>query len=87
MDYKVLKVIDGETFKVYPHWSYNGHRGDTVCVAGIETPPFGEDGHLETTEILRQIIEDRHVRLTNPVSIHFDRLVCDVNLNGHKLFS
>ncbi len=39
--FTVIEVIDGDTFKVRPPWSWNNTSGDTVRPVGYNTPEVG----------------------------------------------
>ena len=75
-DFKVLRVIDGDTFTVI----YDGEE-TRVRLSGIDTPERGEPGFNEATAALAAMIEGRAVRLEFPAPRKRDssgRLLCRV---------
>ena len=71
--YRVLRVIDGDTFVVF----YDGEP--TSCrVYGIDAPERGQPGYAEAREALEREILGKAVRLTFPgprKRDHFGRLL------------
>ncbi len=57
-DYLVLRVVDGDTFKV----TYDGEV-TSVRLAGVDAPERDELGGAEATDGLRGLVEGRTVRL------------------------
>ena len=38
MNFKVINVVDGDTFEVSPNWKWNGQVGNEVRPIGYDTP-------------------------------------------------
>ena len=85
MSFKVIKVIDGDTFTVSPNWHYENNSGDIVRPTGYNSPEQGQYGFEEAKEKLRMLIEGKNVELKNPIKITYGRLLCDVYYNGRQL--
>ena len=85
MSYKVINVIDGDTFEVSPTWSWRGTSGSIVRANGYDTPEKGQQGYEEAKAKLKRLIEGKKVELKNFVDISYGRLVCDVYYNGKNI--
>lgn len=91
MEFRVVSIIDGDTFKVSPNWAWtksDGENvsGDTVRIAGLSAPEVGQPGYQEASDALLRAISGQPVSLVNPVNISYGRLVCDVYVNGSNIF-
>jgi len=87
MTWKVVEVIDGDTFRVSPQWKWKEESGDRIRPTGYDVPEEGQPGHDEAREKLKRIVSDKEVELKNPVDIDRGRLVCDVFVDGKNLAS
>lgn len=87
MIFTVIEVIDGDTFRVSPSWSWNNQTGDTVRAVGYNTPELGQSGYIVAKNTLVRLILNKTVVLKNAVTISYGRLVCDVYSNGKNLAS
>jgi len=67
--FKVVEIIDGDTFIVSP---YN-------------TPEKGDPMFQETSDKLQQLLLNKEVELKNPVMLSYGRLLCDVYLDNRNL--
>ena len=85
MTHTVIKIIDGDTFEVYPNWTWNGREGSVVRPRGYDTPERDEAGYQEAKDKLSNLILDKEVELKNPVGLTYDRLLCDVYYDGRDL--
>lgn len=85
MGLKVTGIIDGDTFEVFPPWHWEDKSGIRVKVAGLSVPQEGEVGYSRIKKKLESIILGREVELRNERGIIYDRLVCDVYLDGKNL--
>jgi len=85
MNFKVIEVTDGDTFKVSPNWKWNDKTGDTIRANGYNTPERGKPGHEESTEKLKKLILGKEVDLKTCIDITYGRLLCDVYYNGENL--
>ena len=80
--FKVLRIIDGDTFVISPNWQWNSETGDRVRPLGYDTPEEGDPGFNNATKKLEELLLHKKVELKNPVDISYGRLLCDVYLNG-----
>lgn len=87
MSFRVSEVIDGDTFKVSPNWKWNDKEGNIVRANGYDTPEKGQQGYQTAKEKLEKLILDKDVELKNPVKITYERLLCDVYVDGKNLAS
>lgn len=87
MAFKVVEVIDGDTFRVQPTWNWKGHSGDRVRPIGWDAPERGQPGYLTAKSKLTELILGRTVDLRSPVRISYDRLLCEVYLEGKNIAS
>ena len=58
--YRVVSVIDGDTFQI--------GTGEIVRLICVDAPEFGEAGYVEATQYLSELILDRDVMLESDVS-------------------
>ena len=85
MNFKVIEIIDGDTFKVAPYWKWNNKRGNIVRPTGYNTPEEGRLGYQSAKEKLKRLILGNYVELKNAIKVTYDRLLCDVYYNGRNL--
>jgi len=85
MAFRVVTVIDGDTFTVSPNWQFNGQSGDTVRANGYNTPEEGQPGYQTAKTKLKNLIEGKQVELRNYITLTYGRLLCDVYYNGKNL--
>lgn len=89
MKYKIIEIIDGDTFKVSPEWKWNAHTSGTlVRLNGYNAPEKDQEGYREAKEKLENLILNKEVELKNPIRVTDGRLLCDVyyeekNLTEH----
>ena len=90
MTFKVVEVIDGNTFRIYPGWKIRGKEGDIVGINGCNAPKQGQLGCQAAKEKLEKLILDNHIELKKPVKITYGkfpygRLLSDVYLDEESL--
>ena len=85
MDFKVIEIIDGDTFKVSPGWEWNNQRGSVVRANGYDTPEEGEMGYQTAKNRLTELILGKEVDLENAIRITYGRLLCDVYYNEKNI--
>jgi endonuclease YncB( thermonuclease family) len=85
MGLKVTNIVTADTFEVFPPWRWEGQSGIKVRVADIEAPYEGEIGYEKAKAKLKSAVEGREVELKNKKEVDFDRLVCNVYVNGKKV--
>jgi endonuclease YncB( thermonuclease family) len=81
-EFKVINVVDGDTFDVSPNWVWNGQEGTRIRIANFDAPELGQPGGKEAKEKLENLILHKIVDLRKCVAIDRGRLICDVYLNG-----
>ena len=85
MAFKVTNVINGDTFEVFPPWRWEGQSGIRVRVAGIVVLFEGEVGYEKAKAKLKSAVEGREVELRNEKEVDYDKLVCDVYVDGENV--
>jgi len=85
MEWKVIGIIDGDTFKVSPRWKWRGQTGNRVRPLGYNTPEKGQAGYDDATKKLREIILGKKVEFGKAVKIDRGRLLCDVFIEGENI--
>jgi len=85
MSFKVIKIIDGDTFEVSPKWKWNNQEGNIVRANGYDTPEEGQPGYQAAKDKLTRLILGKEVELKNPIKITYGRLLCDVYYQGKNL--
>jgi len=85
MAFKVVNVIDGDTFEVWPPWKWRDQSGIRVRPTGYNTPEERQQGYQRAKDKLTTLILEKEVELKNQVDIDYDRLVCDVYFDGKNL--
>jgi len=85
MAFKVVNVIDGDTFEVLPPWKWRDQSGIRVKPTGYNIPEEGQPGYQNAKDKLRKLILKKEVELENFVDIDYDRLICDVYFDGKNL--
>ena len=85
MSFSVTEVVDGDTFKVSPNWSWNNQSGDIIRANGYNTPERGQPGYEEAKAELTKLILNKNIDLKNPIRITYGRLLCDVYLSEKNI--
>lgn len=83
--FKVINIIDGDTFDVSPQWRWNGNEGARVRPTGYDAPELNTFGGQAAKDKLTRLILGRQVELGNAYKIDHGRLVCDVYFQGKAL--
>lgn len=81
MEVVVTRVIDGDTFDVWPHWDWGGQRGSRVRIADINAPELNTSGGYPAKLALEKVIGGRHVVLAEKTVDVYHRLIARVYLN------
>ncbi|MFC1916185.1 thermonuclease family protein [Chloroflexota bacterium] len=84
-EFKVKKVLDGNTFTVTSNWNWQNQQGNRVRLTGYDTPELHEIGGQRAKEKLTQLVLGKMVDLRKAYSVDRGRLVCDVYFQGSKL--
>lgn len=85
MSFKVMKVIDGDTFEVSPNWKWNGQTGNVVRPNSYNTPEKGNPDYQAAKNKLTNLIHGKEVELENVIKLTYGRLLCDVYYKGKNL--
>ncbi len=85
MGLKVTNIVTADTFEVFPPWRWEGQSGIKVRVAGIVAPVEGEKGYEKAKAKLKSAVEGREVELMNETGVDYDKLVCDVYVDGKNV--
>lgn len=85
MYYKVTNVIDTNTFEVLPPWKLGDQSGIRVRPAGYNPPEENQLGYEKAKDKLKYLILKKEVELKNFADVDYDRLVCDVYIDGKNL--
>jgi len=83
--FKVIRIIDGDTFEVSPNWQWENQEGNIVRPRGYDTPEEGQPGYKIAKDKLTKLILNKEVELKNPVKLTYSRLLCDVYYQGKRL--
>lgn len=84
-NFKVIQVVDGDTFDVSPSWRWNGSTGSRIRPTGYDAPELGTYGGQAAKEKLERLILGKIVQLGTGYRIDRGRLVCVVNYQGGNL--
>lgn len=79
--FKVVAVIDGNTFEVSPKWEFGDETGDLVQVKGYTAPKSGK-GAMAVEQKLSGLIHNKKVELGSPDGVQDNKLVCEVYYRG-----
>lgn len=85
MKYKVVRIIDGDTFQVSPDWQWDNKKGNIVRPRGYDTPELGEPGYQAAKDKLTTLILDKEVEIKNPIKLTYNRLLCDIYYQDKNL--
>lgn len=86
-NFRVIRIIDGDTFDVSPVWTWNGSSGSRVRPAGYDAPEAGTPGAAAARQRLERLLFGKTVQLGTAHTIDRGRLVCEVYLDGRNLAS
>ena len=84
-EFKVIKIIDGDTFDVTPQWKWNGQSGSRVRPTGYDAPEINTLAGQKAKEKLSKLILNKNIELLNAYRIDRGRIICDVYYNGKNL--
>ncbi len=84
-DFKVVQVIDGDTFDVSPGWQWERQEGSRVRPTGYDAPEIDAYGGVTAKEKLSMLILGKAVELRSAHKIDRGRLICDVYYGGYNL--
>ena len=83
--FRVISIIDGDTFEVSPQWKWNGQIGTRVRPPGYDAPELHTSGGQAAKENLSRLVFGGNVDLRKAYKVNRGRLVCDVYFNGKYL--
>lgn len=90
MSFRVIKIIDGNSFEVLPSWKWKELSGSIVRANGYNAPEESQPGYDAALNKLKDLIFNKEVELANPIRVTSEHLLCDVlfenvNLKEHFL--
>ena len=84
--FKVVQVIDGDTFDVSPGWQWERQEGSRIRrPTGYDAPEINAHGGVTAKEKLSRLIQGKTVELRAAHKIDRGRLICDVYYGGYNL--
>ncbi len=83
--FRVISIIDGDTFEVSPQWKWNGQTCTRVRPTGYNAPELRTYGSQAAKEKLSRLILGEEVDLRAAHKVDRGRLVCDVYYKGKYL--
>jgi endonuclease YncB( thermonuclease family) len=83
--FKVISVVDGDTFDVSPQWQWNGQTGSRVRPAGYDAPELYATGGQTARDKLSRLIRGQQVELGTGHIVDRGRLVCEVYFGNRNL--
>jgi endonuclease YncB( thermonuclease family) len=84
-DFRVVQVIDGDTFDVSPEWQWERQQGSRVRPAGYDAPEINAYGGMTAKENLAKLVLGKTVEISSAHKIDRGRLICDVFFGGYNL--
>lgn len=84
-EFRVIGIIDGDTFEVSPGWQWKGQSGTRVRPTGYDAPELYTSEGIRAKGKLSSLILNKTVNLGNAYKVDRGRLVCDVYFNGRNL--
>jgi len=86
-EFKVVSIVDGDTFDVDPGWKWNGGTGNRIRPAGYDAAEMGSRAGQSAKDKLTRLILNQKVELGDAYRVDRGRLVCEVFFRGRNLAS
>ncbi len=83
--FRVIEIIDGDTFEVSPQWRWNENSGSRVRPTGYDAPELNVLGGQVAKNKLAKLILGKLVELGKAYKVDRGRLICDVLFQGVPL--
>ncbi len=83
--FKVINVVDGDTFDVSPQWKWKNYTGVRIRPTGYDAPEINTYLGQRAKNQLSGLILGKHVELGSAYRVDRGRLVCDVFYMGRNL--
>ena len=83
--FRVISIIDGDTFEVSPEWKWNGETGTRVRPAGYDTPKLYTAKGQKAKDALSKLIIGQQVELRTAYKVDRGSLVCEVFVGSRNL--
>jgi len=83
--FRVISIVDGDTFDVSPQWKWNGETGTRIRPTGYDAPELGAHGGQAAKNQLTQLIFNEQVELGTAYKVDRGRLVCNVFFRNRNL--
>lgn len=84
-EFRVVNIIDGDTFEVSPLWKWSEQTGSHVRPTGYDAPEMNTLGGQAAKNKLTSLILGDKVILGAAYRIDRGRLICDVYFKGRAL--
>ncbi|MBW2020326.1 MAG: thermonuclease family protein [Deltaproteobacteria bacterium] len=84
-EFRVVNIIDGDTFDVSPQWRWNEQEGSRVRPTGYDAPELQAHGGQAAKDKLNRLLLGKNVDLQAAYCVDRGRLVCDVYFGGNNL--
>jgi len=86
MAFRVIEILEGDTFKVFPNWSWHKESGNIVKIYDYESPEKGESRYEIAKKRLKNLIQNKKVEIKDPKDIDKNKiLIADIYYKGKNL--
>lgn len=85
--FKVVRIVDGDTFDMKPDWKWNGETGSRVRPAGYDAAEIGSPAGQSAKDKLQRLVLNQKVDLGDAYRVDRGRLVCEVFFRERSLTS
>ena len=83
--FRVISIIDGDTFEASPKWKWNGETGTRVRPACYDAPELHTAKGQKAKAALSKLINGQQVELRTAYKLDRNRLVCKVFVGSRYL--
>ena len=86
MIYKVIEIINENTFKISPNWEHKGKSGNIVIACIYKRSEKVDPERNEGKEIITRLRLEKEVEITNYLWVSpNEELLCDVFYEGRNI--
>ena len=82
--FKMVAVINANTFEISPDWEYEGSKGNRVRAKGYAVPDTRRKA-LAAEEKLSILMQNKKIELTSPQGVDNRILLCEVHFQGANI--